>query len=165
MSITPTPDASILDRYGHVVVVHAEPRHREYIATKDPDDGHTLAEHHGTVALGTLYLDPATGVAYRLTNYYSDGYGADKRPDVPHYSMLNVDGTQSRGTLPDTAVPVWSPVGPRGEHRHTHTTYSTDTNPHDAFVSHCICGFTTRGMDPDDADAKMIDHTNPEPGR
>ncbi len=47
-------------------------------------------------------------------------------------------------------------------HRDTHQTYDAVTDPRDSFVTHCTCGHTTRGSDPDDADAKMIEHTNPE---
>lgn len=47
-------------------------------------------------------------------------------------------------------------------HRDTHQTYDAATDPTNSFVTHCTCGHVTRGMDPDDADAKMLDHTNQE---
>lgn len=45
-----------------------------------------------------------------------------------------------------------------GEHRDTHQSYDAVTDPRNSFVTHCTCGHTERGMDPDDADAAMADH-------
>lgn len=47
------------------------------------------------------------------------------------------------------------------EHRDTHQTYD-ESDPMRSFVTHCTCGYVTRGLDPDDAEAAMLDHTNPE---
>lgn len=47
-------------------------------------------------------------------------------------------------------------------HRDTYQTYDAAGDPMNSFVTHCTCGHTTRGMDPDDADAAMLNHTNPE---
>ncbi|MFC5676037.1 hypothetical protein [Aeromicrobium endophyticum] len=63
-------------------------------------------------AVGTLFLDPESGIAYRLrsygTNWHSEPF--DPTPTVPSYSTLGLSGGSSAAeSLPVAAVVVWSP--------------------------------------------------------
>lgn len=63
--------------------------------------------------IGTLYLDPETGVAYRLRSYGTDWHSKPFNPEPtrPSYSTLQVSGSGSSAeTLPTGAVEVWRPL-------------------------------------------------------
>lgn len=109
-SITPNHDVSLERNVGgewHPITKSAEIRQREYVTANPSDD--VRAVEQDRVAIGTLYLDPATGTAYRLTGYYTDW--TNERATEPSYSMLLPEGAQSRTTeLPEGALAIWSPA-------------------------------------------------------
>lgn len=78
----------------------------------------------GAVLIGTLYLDPTTGIVYRLRGYYPDwsklrssAGSSTELPKAPSYSALTPSGAQTSveaGDLPEAASKnvIWVPEEP-----------------------------------------------------
>lgn len=108
-----TPDARLEARDPETgewgTMIHHVDAWRRTILREKPTDEYRLVVNEPTRdAVGTAYLDPATGEVYRLTGYDRDWGTNTERPS---YSVLLPEGAQTRArNLPVGATPIWSPA-------------------------------------------------------